>query len=62
MNKLLFWKYLRYILILGNILFILWIIRNGINEGFSGSIVSKVSYISLVILLGFNAVFIFRNK
>ena len=49
-----FYKPLRYLAILGNVLFILWITFNGIDEGFSGTIYQKLSYIGLVSLLVLN--------
>jgi len=42
---------IRSIAVVGNIVFILWILLNGINEEFSGTILEKVSYIGLLILL-----------
>jgi len=56
------YKLLRYIAIAGNISFILWILRNGINEEFSGTIVQKVSYVALLILLVLNIVLIYRHQ
>ncbi len=55
-------KSLRYIAIAGNIIFILWIVSNGIDEGFSGTIYQKISYISLIFLLIFNILLIYRKK
>ena len=42
---------LRYVAISGNILFILWMSFNAIDEGFSGTLPEKVSYIVLTGLL-----------
>ena len=53
---------LRYIAIGGNIIYILWILRNGIGEGFSGTIVQIVSYIGLIFLLILNIVIIYRCR
>ena len=53
---------LRFLTVAGNIIFILWIIRNGINEGFSGSIVEIFSYLSLILLLVLNTFFIFNQR
>ncbi|MBS1537025.1 MAG: hypothetical protein JST20_04685, partial [Bacteroidetes bacterium] len=41
--------------IAGNIIFILWILINGINEGFQGTLLEKISYISLMGLLAVNS-------
>jgi hypothetical protein len=46
---------LRYLAVAGNILFILWILYNGINEGFNGTVPEIISYIGLVLLLGLNS-------
>jgi len=48
--------------IAGNVLFVLWILFNGINEGFKGTSVEKVSYISLMGLLAVNAFLLIRNR
>lgn len=47
---LLFW-----FAIAGNILFVLWILYNGINEGFQGTTIEKISYVTLIGLLTVNA-------
>ena len=41
--------------ITGNIVFVLWILYNGINEGFSGTLPEKLSYLGLMVLLSVNA-------
>lgn len=51
----------RPIAIFGNIIFILWILLNGINEGFSGTVLEKISYIALLILLALNAILLYRR-
>jgi amino acid permease len=51
MNKNLIFKLLRYLAILGNIVFVLWILYNGIDEGFQGTRVQIASYIALILLL-----------
>ena len=48
--------------IFGNFLFFLWILFNGINEGFRGTVVEKLSYISLMGLLAVNAVLLIRSR
>ncbi len=47
---------LRTIAVAGNILFVLWILRNGVNEGFAGTRLEVVSSISLTMLLLLNSV------
>lgn len=53
--------FLRYAAIAGNVVFILWILFNGINEGFKGTLPEKISYISLIALLAVNS-FLLLNK
>ena len=50
MNKQLI-SFLRFASISGNILFILWMSFNAIDEGFSGTLPEKISYIVLTGLL-----------
>ena len=54
-------KLLRYAVITGNAVFILWITYNGIDEGFSGTMVQKVSYVGLLILLILNIILVYRG-
>ena len=54
--------FLRTIALIGNVLYILWITWNGIDEGFAGTIVQKVSYIGIIILLILNIALISRKK
>jgi hypothetical protein len=53
---------LKYIAIFGNVIYILWILRNGIDEGFSGTIVQVASYSGLIVLLILNSILIYRKK
>ena len=48
--------------ITGNILFGVWILYNGIHERFSGTILEKISYISLLGLLAVNAFLLIHNN
>jgi hypothetical protein len=54
--------FLRNIAIIGNLLYILWITWNGIDEGFAGTIVQKVSYVGIITLLILNFVLLYRKK
>lgn len=47
--------------IIGNILFALWILYNGINENFQGTTIEKISYVTLMGLLSVNAFLLIRN-
>jgi len=47
---------LKYVAIAGNIIFILWIIYNGINEGFEGTTPEIISYLGLIGLLVVNSI------
>ena len=51
----------KYVAIAGNVLFILWVTYNGIDEGFSGTLVQKVSYVGLLFLLALDTVLILRK-
>ena len=50
------------IAISGNILFILWVLYNGINEDFAGTMFERISYISLMGLLATNAILLIGNR
>jgi len=56
------YRYLRFIAITGNLIFVLWILSNGINEGFKGTPLEIVSYIGLMILLIFNAFLLYKRQ
>lgn len=56
------WKLLRYSAILGNILFLLWIVWNGVDEGFKGTIYQIASYSGLILLLILNSVLLLRKN
>ena len=48
-------KILRNLVLLGNLIYILWILYNGINEGFKNILsVQAIALIGLIILLGLN--------
>ncbi len=53
---------MRYVAILGNVMFILWMTYNGIDENFKGTIYQKLSYIGLVSLLILNIGLLYRKK
>jgi len=46
--------FLTWLAIAGNLIFILWILYNGINEDFSGTLIEKLSYLGLMGLLSIN--------
>ena len=52
---------LSWLAIAGNILFVLWILYNGINESFKGTTIEKISYITLMGLLAVNAFLLLRK-
>lgn len=60
MNRVSSW--LRYAAIAGNVLFILWITRNGINEGFRGTPPEIASYVGLFVLLTLNSVLLWLGR
>jgi hypothetical protein len=53
---------LRYIAIAGNIIFVLWILLNGINEGFKGTFLEIISYVGLMILLLIIAILLYSHQ
>jgi hypothetical protein len=55
-------KFLRYLTIIGNAIFVLWILYNGIDEGFKANLVQIVSYLSLIFLLILNIFLLFRSQ
>ena len=55
-------KFIRYIAIFGNVIYILWILLNGIDEGFSGTTVQVVSYVGLIFLLILNIILLYRKS
>jgi hypothetical protein len=46
----------RYAAMVGNMLFLVWILYNGIDEGFKGTRVEVLSYVALMVLLLFNTI------
>ena len=55
-------KIIRPLVIIGNALFICWILVNGINENFEGSLIEKMSYIGLMLLLALNIYFLGKRN
>jgi hypothetical protein len=55
-------KFLRDIAVASNVIFVLWILYNGISEGFQGTLLEIVSYIGLMILLLLNAFLIYSRQ
>ena len=54
-------KLLSFATVAGDILFVLWVLYNGINEGFKGTTIEKLSYFTLSVLLMVNAFIIIRT-
>jgi|BarGraIncu00421A_1022006.scaffolds.fasta_scaffold57717_2 hypothetical protein len=54
-------KFLSWIALAGNILFMLWITYNGIAEHFKGTVYEKISYIGLMGLFVINIILILRK-
>ncbi len=52
----------RYAVICGNVFIVLWMLFNGIHEGFKASAVEKFIYLSMFVLLAINTMFLFSNK
>jgi len=54
-------SWIRYFVIAGDAVFVLWIIRNGMEAGFRGRPVEVVSWVGLIALLVLNAVLLWRE-
>jgi len=52
---------IKYSVIAGNALYILWIIYNGIDSGFSGRPVEVVALLGLLVLLTLNSILVARK-
>ena len=52
---------LKYAAMAGNVLYVLWILYNGIDEGFSAPLVQKVAYLGMIVLLILNTVLLSRK-
>jgi hypothetical protein len=61
-NQLKMYNLLRYIAILGNFLYFFWILYNGIDEGFKGTIIMITSYAGLMLLLILNITIFYLSK
>lgn len=55
-------SFLKYLAFAGNIFFILWILYNGINEGFQGTLLEKISYTVLMGLLAINSILLLNRR
>lgn len=55
-------KSLRYLAIIGNILFALWVLFNGMDEGWKATPMQSVSYIALLTLLALNSYLVYRKQ
>lgn len=55
-------KHLKYLVIAGNAVFIVWLFINGLDEGFKGTVVQLVSYLGLTTLLILNIYLLSRKK
>jgi hypothetical protein len=55
-------RLLLYAATFGNVVFVLWMLFNGIDEGFRGSTGPQIaSYIGLTVLLALNTLLIYRK-
>ena len=62
MDKSGIYKFFRFIAILGNVAYILWITYNGIDDGFSARPVEIVAVTGLLFLLILNIFLLFRKQ
>ena len=51
-----------WVAVTGNILFVLWILYNGMNENFQGTAIEKISYTMLIVLLAVNTFLLIRKR
>jgi len=61
MNKLVINRLFKYFVLAGNLVYFLWILDNGVDDGFKGGLVMLVSSVGLLILLILN-IFIISKK
>ena len=54
--------WLRYAAIAGDVVFILWVLRNGIEDRFRGTPVEMASFMGLTVLLLLNAALLLRPE
>ncbi|MEJ2195003.1 MAG: hypothetical protein P8X73_09130 [Ignavibacteriaceae bacterium] len=57
----LMYRSLHFIAISGNIIFVFWILMNGINEGFEGTLPEIFSFIGLIVLLLLKAFLLYKH-
>jgi hypothetical protein len=51
----------KYAAVAGNVLFVLWMLLSGIDEGFTATIYEIASYIGLTLLLTLNTVLLLQK-
>ena len=56
-----FVELLAFAAIAGNILFVLWILYNGMDENFQGTTIEKIASSTLVVLLAVNTLLLIRK-
>jgi hypothetical protein len=61
MKKNAIYNLFKYAAVAGNVLFVLWMLSNGIDEGFKGTIYQILSYIGLTLLLTLNTVLLLQK-
>lgn len=61
MNKNIY-NLFRYAAIAGNVAFILWMLMNGIDDGFKATHYQIVSYVGLFLLLALNSFLILKKQ
>ena len=62
MKNIAIYNLLKYAAIAGNLIWVLCILRTGINEGFHRTRVEVVSYTGLLVLPRLNAVLLYRKE
>ena len=55
-------SWLRYVAIAGNAAFVLWVLYNGIDEGFRGGPVAMASMVGLIVVLALDTVLLWPKR
>ena len=53
---------IKYATITGNFAYIAWVLFNGLNEGFEGTLPEKFSYAGMIVLFTLNSILLLQNR
>jgi hypothetical protein len=54
--------WLKYVAVAGNVVFMLWIVYNGIDSGFAGTLPERASFVGLLALLTLDSVLLLASR